>query len=142
MNSKQREEALEKLCKHIDNERKRQITIGLVLCLIAVVVMLLPFADALYCGIGVAVIAIPYFIYSIAMTPSYRHPVILALKYSPEKITSFYIKDFKQDIALFHIPLGTKKETRLVVRYMNKKKYNLPVKDDWYTIRELISGKI
>jgi hypothetical protein len=51
------------------------------------------------------------------------------------------LSDFKRDMRLFHITWGVKKETRLMVQYLGKKIYPMPVKGDWYEIREFFKLK-
>lgn len=134
---------IKKLSDHYDNERYKHIAIGLINLLFGIIIVLSPFAGGFgfYAFIPVFIIALPYIGISLFQPPSHEHPVILAIQFKPELITAFYLKDFKRDMRLFHITWGVKKETRLVVQYLGRKTYRLPVKEDWYEIREFFKLK-
>jgi hypothetical protein len=134
---------IKKLSDHYDNERYKHIAIGLIFLLFGVIISLSPFSGGLglYAIILVLIMGLPFIAISLFQPPSHEHPIILAIQFNPEKITAFYLKDFKRDIKLFHITWGVQKETRLVVQYLGKKKYRFPVKEDWFEINEFFKLK-
>jgi hypothetical protein len=134
---------IKKLSDNYDYARNKHIAIGLIVLFIGVIFMLSPFSGGLgfYALIPFLIIAVPLLVISLLQPPSHEHPILLAIQYHPEKITAFYLEDFKRDIKLFHITWGVQKETRLAVQYLGKKTYRLPVKKDWYEIREYFKEK-
>lgn len=131
----------EKLQLLYKKERNNTLSAGFIMIFTSVILILIPEKMTLITGIALLFIGVLLILSNIFRPVVNKHPVFLALKNNPERISHFYLKEFRSRISFMHIPLGEKKETRLMVRIDNKKTYNMPVKGDWYIIRELLREK-